>query len=171
MIDVGALARGYYDRLNREETAPMPDVNELPRGYVEGHLGRGPLAPKGTDAPVDFSTAEPIEIFRVPAGRPPTRFHHLIRDIVETHDRKSRDYASSIDHLANLRTSEALGIPAFMGTLVRMSDKWERIRNLARRELETGEGAAVVDETIVDTLRDLAVYSLLAIELYEEGKF
>jgi len=57
---------------------------------------------------------------------------------------------------------EDIGIDAFKGTLVRMCDKWSRIKQLA-----SGTPDAV-GESIIDTLRDLSVYSLIAIILYEQ---
>ena len=50
-----------------------------------------------------------------------------------------------------------LGVEPWKGILVRMSDKWARIVQLSTKE------AAVKDETIEDTLLDLANYALLCI--------
>jgi hypothetical protein len=107
---------------------------------------------------------------RVDPDKPPqTRFHELIAEIVKTHDTKNRDYADSqSDPLANFRECEDFGIPAYLGVLTRMSDKWKRIKNLARRRYMGRGGPAVADESMLDTLRDLAVYSLICIELIEE---
>lgn len=90
-------------------------------------------------------------------------FDKLLVKIKELHDKKNDDYSDLKDPLSNLRECEKFGVPAWLGVLVRMSDKWSRIQQLAARK------AKIKDETIVDTLMDLAVYSLLAIILYKEN--
>ena len=91
------------------------------------------------------------------------RFYELLEEIRRLHDMKNADYAKKGDPLSNFRMCEQFGIPAWKGCLVRISDKVSRIFNLAAK----GE-AAVRDESIVDTLKDLATYSLICIILYEE---
>ena len=93
------------------------------------------------------------------------RFYELVDEIKDLHSRKNHDYSSNQDPLANFKLCEQFGIPAWLGCLVRMSDKWSRITQLA-----SGKEAQVKDEAITDTLRDLSVYSLLCIILYEESK-
>ena len=92
------------------------------------------------------------------------KFHKLLKEIAELHDAKNNDYSTSEDALSNFRLCENFGIPAWKGCLVRMSDKWSRITQLSKKE------ASVKSETIVDTLKDLAVYSLICTILYEESK-
>ena len=55
---------------------------------------------------------------------------------------------------------EQMGIPAWKGALVRMTDKISRLWNFAKKE------KYLVDESIEDTLKDLAVYSLITIILF-----
>ena len=57
---------------------------------------------------------------------------------------------------------ERLGVPAWKGCLIRLSDKMSRLMNIAK----TYE-ISVEDETVVDTLTDLAVYALITRILYE----
>jgi hypothetical protein len=83
----------------------------------------------------------------------------------QTHDAKNSDYSSDTDPLSNLRRSETFSIPAWKGVLVRMSDKWSRIEQLAG-----GKEAHVKDEALEDTLLDLANYALLCIVLREEHR-
>jgi len=90
------------------------------------------------------------------------KFHELLKEITELHNKKNSDYATDEDPLSNLKLCEQFGIPAWKGCLVRMSDKWSRIVQLSQKE------ASVVEESIVDTLKDLATYSLLCVILYEE---
>jgi len=91
------------------------------------------------------------------------RFYELIEEIKKTHSDKNHDYATASDPLSNLKLSQEIGIPPWKGVLVRMSDKWSRITQLA-----SGKKAQVKGEAITDTLKDLAVYSLLCLILYEE---
>lgn len=70
---------------------------------------------------------------------------------------KSHDYAISSDVLSNFKMSEILfNIPNYVGILIRISDKISRIENV----LSKGE-SKVKDESLQDTLIDLANYSLL----------
>lgn len=70
---------------------------------------------------------------------------------------KNADYGGG-NPLGNFALSEAVGVDPFQGVMVRLGDKFSRSCNLAR----LGQ-AQVKDETIEDTLMDLAGYSLLAI--------
>ena len=100
---------------------------------------------------------------KIRRGHP--RFFALLDEMAEIHSRKNSDYAKSEDPLSNLKECEKLGVPAYMGTLIRMTDKFSRIT-----QLSNGKKPAVNDEAIEDTLKDLAAYSLLAIILFEENK-
>ncbi len=97
------------------------------------------------------------------------RFFTLLCQAWQLHQDKGSDYASfkEGDFLANLREVEHMDIDAFTGVLVRMSDKWSRIRSLFKKS-KRGEGAAVKDESMIDTLKDMAAYSYLAIILLQE---
>lgn len=96
------------------------------------------------------------------ARRGHPKFYQLLNELADLHERKNQNYATQEDPLSNLRECEGLGIDAFKGTLVRLCDKWCRIKNLAKGVPD------LVGESIVDTLRDMAIYSLLAIILWEE---
>jgi len=92
-------------------------------------------------------------------------FDALLRKMAMLHRRKNHDYSYSTSgqFYSNFRECCKLGIPAWKGILIRMSDKWARIMNFA------GCGhLKVTDETVVDTLLDLAVYSLLCLLVYEK---
>ena len=91
------------------------------------------------------------------------RFYELLEEMKRTHDAKRHDYASTEDVFANFRHCEIAGIPAWKGVAVRISDKFSRIMGFAKKEkLE------VKDESIKDTLIDMANYALIALILYEE---
>lgn len=88
-------------------------------------------------------------------------FIALLREIEALHDSKSHDYAG-VDPLANLRMCESMGIPAWKGVIVRLTDKWSRLQQLA-------SGKAPKHESMRDTLIDNAVYSLLCVTLLDEA--
>ena len=93
------------------------------------------------------------------------RFHEIVEEMVELHDRKNHDYAGD-EYLSNfLMCEKHMEIPAWKGTIIRLSDKMARIMNLAKTE-----EVSVGDETITDTLMDLAVYAIITRILYEDFK-
>jgi len=102
------------------------------------------------------------------------RFYELIWEACELHERKNRGYATTENPLSNFYECEKLGVPAWQGCLVRMSDKWSRIQNLALTETGTHIDdvmqAAKRMENITDTLFDLGIYSFIDIILLEEHR-
>lgn len=90
------------------------------------------------------------------------RFYELLQEMGELHSRKNHDYSGD-DPLSNLKSSVEIGIPAWKGILVRLMDKWARLKGFAKKGI-----LEVKDESIRDTLMDNAVYSLLCIIIYEE---
>lgn len=92
------------------------------------------------------------------------RFLELLVEIEDLHHRKNAGYAGdSDDPWLNFREAERFGVSPFKGCLIRMSDKYSRIGSLVRNPSNEQVG-----ESIIDTLMDNAVYSLIAICLYEE---
>jgi len=89
-------------------------------------------------------------------------FNELLVKMSKLHADKDHDYSNK-DHLANFYVSEEFGIPAFMGCLIRLSDKYSRIKSIIKK----GE-SKVTSESLEDTLLDLATYSLLVIILLKE---
>ena len=92
------------------------------------------------------------------------RFNEIVKGMVELHDRKNRDYAGN-EYLSNFLMCERMGIPAWKGCLIRLSDKMSRLMNIARTD-----EIAVGDETVIDTLMDLTVYAIITRILYENSK-
>lgn len=90
------------------------------------------------------------------------RFNELLFKMEKIQERKSADYGGE-NPIGNFMEAEKLGVEPFVGVLVRMSDKWSRLCRFAR-----SKSLKVKDEKITDTLLDLAVYSLLAIIVFEE---
>lgn len=95
------------------------------------------------------------------------RFYQLLEEMKRIHDRKNSDYSKKGDPLSNFRLVEEIGMPAWLGVLVRITDKYSRIVQLANKAL-SDEEAAVKDESIRDTLIDLANYCVLCVILFEQ---
>lgn len=78
---------------------------------------------------------------------------------IELMKKKNADYANVKAHsdaFGNLRAVETFAIPAEIGFLTRMTDKLSRIATF----VHAGQ-LQVKDESVTDTLRDLANYSML----------
>lgn len=91
------------------------------------------------------------------------RFYEILGDMGELHSRKNHDYAGTSDPLKNLRACTRIDLKPFMGVMVRLQDKWSRLEEFVK----SGK-LMVKGESVKDTLMDNAVYSILAIILYEE---
>ncbi len=90
-------------------------------------------------------------------------FYKLLEQMADLHSRKNHDYAGTSDPLKNLRACDRLDLKPFLGVLVRLQDKWSRLEEFVK----SGQ-LMVKNESVIDTLMDNAVYSLLAIILYQE---
>ena len=88
-----------------------------------------------------------------------------MKTIAELHDKKQHDYGADEDIFANFRLSELSGVPAWQGSVIRMGDKYSRISNFIKK----GE-FKFKEESIKDTLMDMAVYSLITMILFEEAE-
>ena len=92
------------------------------------------------------------------------RFYDLCDAVKDMHASKSRDYGcpSGTDPLANIRNgAKFVGIPAWRGAMVRLSDKVTRLATFNATGSLSHEG-------VEDTLLDLASYALLSLLLYQE---
>lgn len=86
-------------------------------------------------------------------------FGNLAKQITETYEKKDTDYKGSYH--------ESVERYGYVAGIVRMSDKFHRAENL----LIGGNEALVNDESAVDTLLDLAAYSImLAMEVKNRKK-
>jgi hypothetical protein len=92
------------------------------------------------------------------------RYLELLGYMKELHIKKNAGYAGdNPDPWINFREAEGFGVSAFKGVLIRMSDKWIRIKSLIKNPTNDKVG-----ESIKDTLFDLAAYALIAIAILEE---
>jgi len=89
------------------------------------------------------------------------RFHELLKEIGELHDKKQADYGREGDPFANVRGSEEWGIEGWVGAMVRLNDKLRRLQAYAKKGTLENEG-------VEDSFKDMAVYALIALCLWEE---
>jgi len=89
------------------------------------------------------------------------RFHEILRELGALHDKKQKDYGTDTDPFANVRGSTEWGVPAWVGALVRANDKIKRLQSFARK-------GVLANESVQDSLRDLAVYAVISLVLYEQ---
>ena len=92
------------------------------------------------------------------------KYFDLLDTLRELHLSKSAGYGcpDGTDPLLNIRRgAEFVGIPAWQGAMVRLSDKVTRLAVFNKTQ-------SLPHESLRDTLLDLASYSLLALLLWEE---
>lgn len=89
------------------------------------------------------------------------RFHALLKEIGELHDRKQTDYGTEEDPFANIRGSVEWGVPPWVGAMIRAEDKTRRLKKYAR-------GGKLINETARDSFLDKVVYTLISLILHDE---
>lgn len=113
---------------------------------------------------------EVLQYLNEPSRRHPgsDKFHRILSELGELHDRKQADYGVVGDPFRNVRNSEDFGIPPWVGAIVRANDKMRRLQTAAQ-QVVAGKDVSLKNESIIDSFRDLAVYAVIAEVLYEEG--
>ena len=76
-------------------------------------------------------------------------FRQIANGLTELYERKNADYGNSFS-----KTFEEFGLTS---PVIRLSDKVERLKTLSKQE------AKVKDESIQDTVMDIAVYAMLTL--------
>lgn len=92
-----------------------------------------------------------------------TRFHEILEELGKLHDEKQKGYGTEDDPLANCRAGTEWGIPAWVGTMIRARDKLIRLQTYAKK-------GKLPFENVEDAFRDLAVYTIIALILFEEER-
>jgi hypothetical protein len=88
-------------------------------------------------------------------------FDQIIAEMREMHIKKRTDYGRIDDPYANVRASEAFGIPGWVGALTRQQDKTRRLQKFVT------EGN-LANESVEDSLLDSIVYGVIALALWRE---
>lgn len=156
VVDIKGIS--YFDRRYVQPDGSAGDYCKYPcREHAEAaknlYLAKG----KKPSTEEESNPADALRKFGHPA------FYELLDDMAELHSRKNHDYAGTSDPLKNLRACVRLDLEPFMGVMVRLQDKWSRLEEFVK-----SNELMVKNESVVDTLMDNAVYSLLAIILYQE---
>ena len=90
-------------------------------------------------------------------------FYQILDELKDLHSRKNQDYSGE-DPLSNLKMCEKGGLPGWKGVVVRLTDKISRLLTFMKKGT-----FQVSDESLEDTLKDVAVYAILALILYRES--
>lgn len=88
-------------------------------------------------------------------------FHAILKEIGDLHDIKNKDYGQDHDPYANVRGSTEWGVEAWKGAMIRANDKIKRLQKFAQTN-------QLANESVEDSFKDLAVYSLIALDLYRQ---
>lgn len=122
---------------------------------------------KNGDFMVDYKVPHDGAVIEKKLGVHPStqEFLDLLDKMREVALAKSHDYAGDKDPMSNFRMSELMGIAPWKAIVVRLGDKYSRIMNFCKKE-----SLQVKDESIIDTLLDMANYSLLCIIMYNQEK-
>lgn len=86
---------------------------------------------------------------------------NAIDDLLAIRNKKGNDYGKKTDNMSNLKQTEKLGIPAWVGCIIRAEDKNSRVNNMIA-------GTKLVNESVSDSFLDRANYFLLAGSLYQK---
>ncbi len=89
------------------------------------------------------------------------RFRALLREIGQLHDQKQADYGTGEDPFANVRASREFGVPPWIGAMIRLNDKITRVKSFIQH-------GHLVNESLIDSFRDIMVYAGIAEILYRE---
>lgn len=138
-----------------QEDDPTKHPRDDARGTPPEAVGRG-----GDEHGWQVPTQEP----QAPESLGHPRYLQILREMESMHKAKAHDYSGNREPFANFRGSIRFGVTPFIGALIRASDKWERICSL----ISNGGVGHVANETLQDTLRDLAAYCIIAEILLEE---
>ena len=106
-----------------------------------------------------------VEASVAPAGASPVQgdaaYLALLDELRILHLKKAADYGTGTDPLANLRSTAELGIPPWVGCMVRLRDKFTRVCSFIQND-------KLENESIEDNLKDMAAYCLLGLRLWKE---
>lgn len=89
-------------------------------------------------------------------------FYNKLVACAELHSKKQKDYGREADPFANVRSADEFDIPPWKGAILRGNDKMSRLKTFSR----TG---TLCNEGVEDSFLDLAVYSLIALVLFEQA--
>ena len=145
-LDSGKLTEIEEDVVRKWLNGPDFDIHRqvedgVKKQYVKPECGYVGINPEYE--PEQKNMVEKIE---------PNSFDGICFDLMDLHRRKNKDYGNAAD--ASYRE---FGIVSYV---IRLNDKLNRLKSLTK----PGATMEVKDESIIDTFKDLAAYSIMAIE-------
>ncbi len=88
-------------------------------------------------------------------------------ECAEIVDKKNTDYATTDDFYANFRLVEEIGLPMWVGVVIRYLDKFSRLKGFTSRFVNTGK-LHLENENIEDTFIDAINYMAIALVTYRK---
>ena len=93
----------------------------------------------------------------------------IFTECSELCNKKNDDYATPDDFYANFRLVEDIGLPMWIGVLIRFLDKYSRLRGFTQRFISSGK-LHVEHECIEDTFLDGINYLAIGLVTYRKWK-
>lgn len=101
------------------------------------------------EAEILYNIIQELNDMRHIFGSESGEFRDITNSMIQTYQAKNQDYGNSFE-----KSLDKFGLIA---SVIRLNDKMNRIESLSRTE------AKVVDESIADTLLDLANYAIMTV--------
>lgn len=108
-----------------------------------------------------LNQTEPLQENRPERHPLSERFHHYLELAGDLHDQKQADYGTDNNPFANICASEDFGVNPWVGAVLRGNDKMARIKSFVKN-------GYLKNESVEDSLMDLAVYAIIALVLFEQ---
>jgi len=92
-------------------------------------------------------------------------FYELLFQMADLHSRKNHDYSGEGEPFQDLKAARRMGVDPSLKVALRIQDKEARFENFCKMGT-----LLVADESVEDTLIDMANFSLIEIILLREAK-
>ena len=91
------------------------------------------------------------------------RYHRLLGEMGSLHDRKQEDYGTGEDPFANFTSAKEFGIEPWQLAMLRANEKMHRVKAFVKK-------GRLANESLRDSLIDIAVCAAIAVVLYDESE-
>jgi hypothetical protein len=91
-----------------------------------------------------------------------SRWEIVLSELDRLHTKKQADYGTDEDPYNNLRAGEEYGVPAWLHAHIMARHKANRVQSFV-------EKGSLQNESLRDSLVDLAVYAIASIVLFDEA--
>lgn len=113
-------------------------------------------------SPVPTKTSVHQAEYRETLGRCEPRLADVLREIASMSAAKGKDYASDEDCYSNMRAAGEWGLPDYQLCCMRIDEKVRRIKNYCQR-------GYLINESLEDSLKDIALLACIATILFREA--